>query len=145
MIYPEILRTQNSQAANDSYRAFRSDFIHFSFSLVASTQERYKTTNALHLTPKAFTHFWTWCSLFDSIPTLPIRSGSYYVPRIIAPKFGRHIATIKYRILLTRLFVMHGYIDDSRESEFFPFADKNYRFYKSSSSMDSWHHTMDRG
>ncbi|KXN86435.1 UPF0648 protein C3H5.09c [Leucoagaricus sp. SymC.cos] len=104
------------KAANDSYRAFRSDFIHFSFSLSASTKMRSGIANALHLTPKAFTHFWTWCSLFDNIPTLPIRAGSYYVPRLITPKFGRHIATIKYRIILTRLFVMHGYMDDAHET-----------------------------
>lgn len=104
------------KATDDSYRAFRSDFIHFSFSLVPSTKKRYGITNALHLTPKAFTHFWTWCSLFDSIPTLPIRTGTYYTPRTITPKFGRHIATIKYRIILTKLFVMHGYIDDSRQT-----------------------------
>jgi hypothetical protein len=84
---------------------------------MASTKSRYGITNALHLTPKAFTHFWTWCSLFDSIPTLRLRTGSYFVSRTITPKFGRHIATIKYRIILTKLFVMHGYMDDSRESK----------------------------
>lgn len=105
------------QGVDDSYRRFRSDFIHFSFSLAASTQTCNDVTNALHLTPKAFAHFWAWCSLFDSIPTLRIRVGTYYPPRPITPKFGRHIATIKYRIILSKLFVMHGYIDDSQESE----------------------------
>jgi hypothetical protein len=100
----------------DSYRDFRSDFIHFSFSLAASTKEDRATTNALHLTPKAFAHFWAWWSLFDSVPTLRIRVGAYFISRPVAPKFGRHIATIKYRIILNRLFVMHGYLDDSPES-----------------------------
>ncbi|KAF9451680.1 hypothetical protein P691DRAFT_757138 [Macrolepiota fuliginosa MF-IS2] len=101
---------------DDSYRQFRSDFIHFSFSLAASTKTRNGIPNALHLTPKAFAHFWAWFSLFDSIPTLRVRVGSYFPPRMITPKFGRHIATIKYRIILTKLFVMHGYIDDSQET-----------------------------
>ncbi|XP_006460255.1 hypothetical protein AGABI2DRAFT_117215 [Agaricus bisporus var. bisporus H97] len=101
---------------DDSYKEFRSDFIHFSFSLTASTKEGCATTNALHLTPKAFTHFWAWWSLFDSVPTLRIRVGAYFTPRPVTPKFGRHIATIKYRIVLSKLFVMHGYLDDSPET-----------------------------
>ncbi|KAF5344064.1 hypothetical protein D9758_008855 [Tetrapyrgos nigripes] len=60
--------------------------------------------------------FWSWWSLFDSALSLPIRYGSYYPRRIISPKFGRHIATIKYRVFVPKLYVMHGYQDDSKET-----------------------------
>lgn len=48
--------------------------------------------------------------------SLPIRQGTYYSPRPISPKFGRHLATLKYRISVAQLFIAHAYIDDSRES-----------------------------
>ena len=48
--------------------------------------------------------------------TLPIRQGTYYPPRQISPKFGRHLATLKYRISVAQLFISHAYIDDSRQS-----------------------------
>ena len=72
--------------------------------------------SSLHLTPKAFAHFWSFWSLFDSVLSLPIRQGSYYPRRFISPKFGRHLATLKYRISVARLFITHAYIDDSRET-----------------------------
>lgn len=48
--------------------------------------------------------------------SIPIRQGSYYPPKQITPKFGRHLATLKYRISVSQLFITHAYIDDSRES-----------------------------
>jgi hypothetical protein len=73
--------------------------------------------SSFHLTPKAFAHFWSWWDLFDGALSLPVRQGSYYSPsRVTSPKFGRHLATIKYRISVARLFVCHAYVDDSRES-----------------------------
>ncbi|TFK43439.1 golgi-body localization protein domain-containing protein [Crucibulum laeve] len=105
---------------DDSYNGFRSDFIHLSVSLVSSlrTSKTTRDRNAsnLHLTPKAFAHFFSWWSLFDSVLSLPIRQGSYYPHRSISPKLGRHLATLKYQICVRRLFIMHGYIDDSRET-----------------------------
>jgi len=48
--------------------------------------------------------------------SLPIRQGTYYPLRVISPKFGRHLATLKYRISVDQLFISHAYIDDSRET-----------------------------
>ncbi|THV08447.1 hypothetical protein K435DRAFT_11362 [Dendrothele bispora CBS 962.96] len=104
----------------DSFTKFRSDFIHLSISLTSSLRGLrpglQQQSSSLHLTPQAFAHFWGWWSLFDSALSLPIRLGTYYPHRIISPKFGRHIATIKYRISVPRLYVMHGYMDDSKET-----------------------------
>jgi RNA pol II promoter Fmp27 protein domain len=34
----------------------------------------------------------------------------------VSPKFARHLATVKYRIVVPRLFISHVYIDDTRDS-----------------------------
>lgn len=104
---------------DDSYDGFRSDFIHLSVSLtssVRSTKTEDHDTSGLYLTPKAFAHFWSWWSLFDAVMSLPIRQGTYYPRRTLSPKFGRHIATLKYRVSIRQLSIMHGYIDNSRET-----------------------------
>jgi hypothetical protein len=73
--------------------------------------------SSLHLTPKVFKHFYAWWSLFEGSLSLPIRQGAYFPTRPLTPKFGRHLATLKYRLHIPQLFIMHGYIDDSRESK----------------------------
>ncbi|EGO01866.1 hypothetical protein SERLA73DRAFT_71025 [Serpula lacrymans var. lacrymans S7.3] len=109
-----------TKSAEDSYNGFRSDFIHLSISLNSSVrhvkQDITISPNNFHLTPNAFAHFWSWWSLFDGVLSLPIRQGSYYPPRPISPKFGRHLATVKYRISVAQLFISHAYINESRES-----------------------------
>jgi hypothetical protein len=110
-----------SQTPEDSFNEFRSDFVHLSVSLTSSTESkdlrsRPRPSN-LYLTPKLFAHFWSWCSLFEGALSLPIRQGSYFPSRPISPKLGRHLATLKYRISLSHLYIMHGYMDDSRESK----------------------------
>ncbi|KAK0468226.1 RNA pol II promoter Fmp27 protein domain-containing protein [Desarmillaria tabescens] len=92
--------TPEIKGPDDSYKGFRSDFIHL----------------GLYLTPKVFAHFWSWWSLFDAVMSLPIRQGPYYPRRTISPKFGRHIATLKYRVSIRQLSIMHGYIDNGRET-----------------------------
>ncbi|PBK72706.1 hypothetical protein ARMSODRAFT_953107 [Armillaria solidipes] len=111
--------TPEIKGPDDSYNGFRSDFIHLSVSLtssVRSTKTEDHDTSGLYLTPKAFAHFWSWWSLFDAVMSLPIRQGSYYPRRTISPKFGRHIATLKYRVSIRQLSIMHGYIDNGRET-----------------------------
>ncbi|PFH52812.1 hypothetical protein AMATHDRAFT_139321 [Amanita thiersii Skay4041] len=100
----------------DSFNNFRSDFVHLSISLTSSLHKNSTRPSSFHLTPKAFAHFWSWWSLFDGVLSLPIRQGTYYPRRIITPKLGRHLATIKYRIVVPRLSITHAYIDDSGET-----------------------------
>ncbi|KAF5387705.1 hypothetical protein D9615_000498 [Tricholomella constricta] len=108
------------KTSEDSYNGFRSDFIHLSVSLASATRSVVPGANqepsSIHLTPKAFAHFWSWCALFDGTLSLPTRQGSYYPRRINSPKFGRHLATLKYRLHVRHLFFMHAYIDESRET-----------------------------
>lgn len=73
--------------------------------------------NNFHLTPKAFTHFWAWWSLFNNSLSLPIRQGPLFPQRRpTSKKFGRHLATIKYRLSLANLYISHVYVDESRDS-----------------------------
>ncbi|BGP27835.1 hypothetical protein Rt10032_c13g5178 [Rhodotorula toruloides] len=117
---------------DDSFAAFRSDFIHFSLSLTSpanlSLPNRKNSTssegsvdysgengyNSFHFTPNAMTHFIRWWKLFDSSMSLPIRQGKLFPSaQAPSPKFGRHTATIKYRFSLAPLFISHTYRQDN--------------------------------
>ncbi|TFK55958.1 hypothetical protein OE88DRAFT_1731595 [Heliocybe sulcata] len=111
------------KSTDDSYNGFRSDFIHMSISLTSAladnaTRRRiHAPYSSLHLTPKTFTHFWSWWGLFDSSLSLPIRQGRVHrYSRPQSPKFGRHMATLKYRISVERVFISHVYMEESNES-----------------------------
>lgn len=91
-----------------------------------------------HLTPKAFAAFWDWWGLFDGRLSLPIRQGSHYRHKIVSPKFGRHLATIKYRISIPHLFISHVYIDESRQT----WSDGITRFVGVKALIDHFHADM---
>lgn len=104
------------QGPEDSYNGFRSDFIHMSLSLTSSLQDKSGKHSSIHLSPAVFAHFWSWWSLFDT-KSLPIRQGCRYKhKRPLSPKFGQHLATIKYRIDLPHLFLTHVYRDESKDA-----------------------------
>lgn len=88
-----------------------------SISLLSSLNGgRKKAFSSIHLSPRLFAHFWEWWTLFDG-KALPIRQGALYKhKRPLSPKFGQHLATIKYRISLGQLFISHVYMDNSREA-----------------------------
>ena len=102
----------------DAFRGFRSQHIHLSVAVRApvdrewpgSMTEPSRSYNAIHLTPRFFTHFFAWWSLFSGPLSLPIRQGSLWPGREkSSKKFGRHLATIKYNVLLAPLFISHIY------------------------------------
>ncbi|KAI0796722.1 golgi-body localization protein domain-containing protein [Abortiporus biennis] len=105
------------KSSDDSYNGFRSDFIHLSISLISSiNQTGNQGFSSIHLSPKLFAHFWSWWTLFDG-KSPPIRQGRRYKhKRPISPKFGQHLATIKYLISVERLFITHAYMDDSQDA-----------------------------
>ncbi|KAJ6515787.1 golgi-body localization protein domain-containing protein [Mycena sanguinolenta] len=112
-------RVPTRKSPEDSFNGFRSDFIHLSVSLTSALNAKpgvQLDPSSFHLTPQAFTHFWKWWTLFEGVLSLPIRQGSGWPVRPISPKFGRHLATLKYRIAVKNLAIMHAYIDDSRET-----------------------------
>lgn len=102
----------------DAFRGFRSQHIHLSLAVKAPVDRDWSVTNSapsrsyntVHLTPRFFTHFFSWWSIFGGPMSLPIRQGRLW-PGIekSSKKFGRHLATIKYNLLLAPLFVSHIY------------------------------------
>ncbi|KAH7887657.1 golgi-body localization protein domain-containing protein [Phlebopus sp. FC_14] len=114
-----LLAKTSTSKTQDSYRGFRSDFIHLSISITSALQQGspgyIPQPSSFHLTPKAFASFWSWWGLFDNGMSLPIRQGSYFPRKAISPKFSRHLATIKYKVNIPQLFISHAYINDTRE------------------------------
>lgn len=121
--YEVTLKTPNrakggSDQVYDAFRGFRSQYIHLSIAVVAPVDRDWSVTNlkpsssynSIHMTPRFFTHFFDWWSLFSGIMSLPIRQGKLF-PGIekASKKFGRHLATIKYSLLLSPLFISHIY------------------------------------
>lgn len=102
----------------DAFRGFRSQHIHMSVAIagphdrdwsVANTKAS-PNYNSVHLTPRFFSHFYSWWSLFSGAMALPVRQGALW-PGVdkSGKKFGRHLATIKFSILLSPLYMSHIY------------------------------------
>lgn len=108
------------QPGLDSYAGFRSDFIHFSLSLTSPIPERSVTQEAyssVHLSGLTFAHFWAWWATFDGSLSLPVGQGKLFPDsRPPSPKFSKHMATLKYRVSVSRLFVSHIYKQDTSET-----------------------------
>lgn len=72
--------------------------------------------NAVHLTPRFFTHFFAWWDMFSGIMSLPIHQGRLFPStEKSGKKFGRHLATIKYSLLLSPLYISHIYLHKDAE------------------------------
>ncbi|KAI8634908.1 mitochondrial protein from FMP27-domain-containing protein [Xylariaceae sp. FL1651] len=116
---PMHAASQESSLPYDAFRGFRSQHIHLSIAVRApidrdwtspETQPPTRSYNTVHLTPRFFTHFYAWWSLFSGPMSLPIRQGSLWPGREKnSKKFGRHLGTIKYNLLLAPLFLSHIY------------------------------------
>jgi len=116
---PMYTKPHENAAPYDAFRGFRSQHIHLSIAVRAPAnrdwasselQPSTKSYNTVHLTPRFFTHFFAWWSLFSGPMSLPIRQGSLWPGREKnSKKFGRHLGTIKYNILLAPLFLSHIY------------------------------------
>ncbi|KAI9039623.1 FMP27 family protein [Aspergillus affinis] len=108
----------------DAYKGFRSNHIHLSVAVVAPESRNWSVDhvqpstsyNTVHLTPRFFTHFFNWWSLFSGVMSLPVRQGPLW-PGITktSKKFNRHLATVKYKLLFAPLFVAHIYKHKDRE------------------------------
>ncbi|KAL8914261.1 MAG: hypothetical protein Q9171_001132 [Xanthocarpia ochracea] len=111
-------RATSSQGKYDAYRGFRSNHIHMSIAVAAPLDRNWALTNVkpsmsyntVHLSPRFFTHFLNWWSMFSGVMSLPIRQGKLF-PGVekTSKKFGRHLATFKYNLLLSPLFLAHIY------------------------------------
>lgn len=114
---PNYVKTENG-VPYDAFKGFRSQHIHLSIAVRApvdrdwtsSDVETSRSYNTVHLTPRFFTHFFSWWTLFGGPMSLPVRQGPLWPGREkSSKKFGRHLATIKYNLLLAPLFLGHIY------------------------------------
>jgi hypothetical protein len=114
----------------DAYGGFRSDHIHLSLAVVAPVSREWSYGNAkpstsyntVHLSPRFFTHFFSWWSLFSGVMSLPVRQGALWPGQTkSSKKFGRHLGTLKYSLFLAPLFVSHIYkhkdVEDYNEAD----------------------------
>ncbi|KAI1180284.1 mitochondrial protein from FMP27-domain-containing protein [Nemania sp. FL0916] len=116
---PKYAKPPDGGISYDAFRGFRSQHIHLSIAVRAPTDRDWgssslqpptRSYNTVHLTPRFFTHFFAWWSLFSGPMSLPIRQGSLWPGREKnSKKFGRHLGTIKYNLLLAPLFLSHIY------------------------------------
>ena len=121
--YDVVLKTpEHAQSEHglpyDALRGFRTQHIHLSIGIrgpvsrdwTSSDPEPSKSYNTAHFTPRFFTHFFNWWGLFGGPLSLPIRQGRLFPGREMnSKKFGRHLATVKYNLLLAPLFLSHIY------------------------------------
>lgn len=95
-------------ASHDSYKGFRSNFIHMSFGVYSDDQSI--ATNSVHLAPGALNHFLRWWRLFSTYTSGPIRQGPLF-PDLLqnGKKFGKSLFTVKYQLSLSPLTITHVY------------------------------------
>ena len=114
---PHFAKSEGDQPY-DAMRGFRSRHIHLSIAVRAPADREWmsenpqpsRSYNTVHLTPRFFTHFFIWWGLFSQPMSLPIRQGNLFPGHEkTSKKFGRHLATVKYSLLLAPLFLSHIY------------------------------------
>ncbi|KAF2643777.1 hypothetical protein P280DRAFT_546675 [Massarina eburnea CBS 473.64] len=115
--HPQYAKPENGMDY-DAFRNFRSHHIHMSLAIAAPHDREWsvanlqpsKTYNSVHLSPRFFTHFYNWWDMFSGAMSLPVRQGTLW-PGVekSSKKFGRHLATIKYNLLLSPLYMSHIY------------------------------------
>ena len=91
---------------HDSYKGYRTDFIHLSFGVYSDDVAHAK--NSVHLAPETLSHFLAWWRLFSTYTSGPIRQGPLF-PDLIqnGKKFGKSLFTVKYQLSLTPLEITH--------------------------------------
>lgn len=116
---PVHAKSLKDAPAYDAFRGFRSHHIHMSVAVSAPSDRNWAESgdyqpsenyNSVHLTPRFFTHFFSWWSMFSGIMSLPVRQGKLF-PGVekSGKKFGRHLATVKYSLLMSPLYLSHIY------------------------------------
>src|SRR5437762_9787780 len=85
--------------------------MHGSLSIISPRDASSKDgCNSVHLSPKAFAHFFSWWHLFSGVMSIPLRQGALF-PSVerLPKKFNHHLATLKYQLDISPLFLAHTY------------------------------------
>ena len=113
-----VFKESANGAARDALSGFRSHNLHLSLAVVAPVERDWSINNSrpssgynsMHTSPRFFTHFFDWWSLFSGVMSIPIRQGRLFAESAkTSKKFSRHLATIKYNLLLSPFLVSHVY------------------------------------
>ncbi|CEI95876.1 hypothetical protein RMCBS344292_10052 [Rhizopus microsporus] len=124
---PQYVAAHEAMDTYDSYRGFRSNFIHLSFSIVqledlgshvpddAQLYGSSRPHNAMYLSQCFIEYFSAWYDLFGGPFSLPVRQGSFWTGKEERTKgYGDHLDTVKYKIVLNSLSV--GFFCSEEES-----------------------------
>ena len=113
---PALLKNKQEIKSRDSYKYFRSDFIHMDIGVYSHENEISK--NSLHLAPFCSEHFLAWWKLFNTFTSGPIRQGPLFPSmQQSSTKFGRSLFTLKYQMKLNNLYMAHVYRHSSSEND----------------------------
>lgn len=100
------------EEGHDSFRGFRSDYIHMAITLHANKDTAY---NSIHLSPKAFEQFFKWWKLFSGNTSLPIRRGPLFGETTKLQKFLQLLFTNKFDFNFNSVFISHVYRDNNAD------------------------------
>ncbi|OBA27604.1 hypothetical protein HANVADRAFT_30865 [Hanseniaspora valbyensis NRRL Y-1626] len=105
----------NHVEGHDSYKKFRSDFIHMDIGVYSNDPTLSK--NSVHLAPFCSEHFLAWWKLFSTYTSGPIRQGPLFPSmQQSSTKFGRSLFTLKYQMSFAPLEMAHVYRHSASEN-----------------------------
>ncbi|OBA24378.1 hypothetical protein METBIDRAFT_30663 [Metschnikowia bicuspidata var. bicuspidata NRRL YB-4993] len=96
----------------DSYEEFRSDYTHLSIN-VNSSSKKGNSHNFAYFTPLTLEYIKIWWKTLNDNVSLPIREGKLFAKLAFkesSVKFGPHLFTLKYQIVLEPLTISHIYL-----------------------------------
>lgn len=99
----------------DSFEEFRSDYVHLAVS-VTSKSKKGNSFNYTYFTPMTLKYFFVWWNTLTESISLPIREGPLFsreAKKSSSVKFGPHIFTFKYQLILEPLVVSHMILSSS--------------------------------
>lgn len=97
----------------DSYENFRSDYVHFSLSVISKSSTK-NCSNVLYLTPLTFHYFYHWWYIMTDYSSMPVRRGNLFNQTLKSSnhvKLGSHLFTMKYQLIFEPLTFSHTYLN----------------------------------
>lgn len=99
----------------DSFEEFRSDYVHLAVS-VTSNSKQGNSYNYAYFTPMTLKYFFVWWNTLTESVSLPIREGPLFsreTKKSSSVKFGPHLFTFKYQLILEPFIVSHMILSSS--------------------------------
>lgn len=93
----------------DSFEGYRSDYVHLAVS-VTSNSKKGNSYNYMYLSPMTIRYFFVWWDTLTESISLPIREGKLFSQsskNSSSVKFGSHLFTFKYQLVLEPLIICH--------------------------------------